>query len=101
VLKLLAMKQELIAALQRLERGLKPYYGQDPQHRRWASAEQRSVCARLAGECNAMLEEIMQLEKNGAEKMTARRDEVAEQLQHVHVAAHVRSAYEAQRSTQA
>jgi hypothetical protein len=101
VLKLLAFKQELISSLQDIERQLKPYYGQDPERRNWKTADQRAACARLVSECNAMLEEIVHLEKNGAEKMTARRDQVAEQLHHVHAAAHVRSAYEAQRGSHA
>ncbi len=97
VLKLLAVKQELITALQEIEHRLKPHYGQDPDQRTWSSVEYRAECARLATDCNAMLAEIVQLEKLGAEKMTARRNEVAEQLQQVHVANHVRNAYEAQR----
>jgi hypothetical protein len=57
----------------------------------------RATCAQQAAECNTLLEEIVQLEKHGADMMTARRNEVAEQLQQAHAAAHVRSAYQAQR----
>jgi hypothetical protein len=39
----------------------------------------------------------VQLEKHGAEMMAARRNEVAEQLEQAHAAAHVRTAYQAQR----
>jgi hypothetical protein len=47
-----------------------------------------------------LLEEIVALEKMGAEKMNVRKSEVAEQLQQAHAAAHVRNAYQAQqRST--
>ena len=100
LLKLLAVKQQLISALQLLERELAPYYAEDPERREWPSPDERTRCAKQAGECNAMLEEIVQIEKLGAEKLMARRNEVAEQLQQVHAAAHVRSAYEAQRKNQ-
>lgn len=101
LLKLLAGKQQLIANLQQLERTLKPYYGQNPDARVWSSPANRAQCAQLVAECNAMLEEIVNLEKQGAEQMTARKNEVAEQLQQVHAAAHVRNAYQAQRRSHA
>ena len=55
----------------------------------------------MATECNALLEEIVSLEKRGAEQMDARKNEVAEQLQQVHAASHVRNAYQAQRRSHA
>jgi len=97
LLKLLAAKQHLIVALQTLERELKPYYAENPDHRVWRSPADRTQCAQLASECNTMLEEIVAIEKQGAEQMDARKNEVAEQLQQAHAASHVRSAYQAQR----
>jgi hypothetical protein len=97
LLKLLAAKQHQISALHGLERELTPYYAEDPESRSWRSPQERAQCARQAAECNVLLEEIVQLEKLGAERMTTRRNEVAEQLQQVHAASHIRSAYEAQR----
>jgi hypothetical protein len=101
LLKLLAVKQRLIAAIQALERDLAPYYEEDPEQRSWPTADSRQRCAQQAAECNALLQEIVRLEKASAEAMTVRRNEVAEQLHQVHAAAHVRSAYEAQRHTRA
>ena len=97
LLKLLAGKQQLIAALQTLEGGLKPFYAQNPDTRVWRSPAERAQIAQMAAECNTLLEEIVSLEKRGAEQMDARKNEVAEQLQQVHAAAHVRNAYQAQR----
>jgi flagellar biosynthesis/type III secretory pathway chaperone len=97
LLTLLAAKQQLIGSLQALEQELAAYFRQDPGHRVWPSPQARSNCAQLAEACNELLEEIVRLEKLGAEKMTARRNEVAEQLQQVHTAAHVRTAYETHR----
>ena len=101
LLKLLAGKQHLIAALQELERSLKPYYAENPETRVWRTPADRTQCAAMATECNALLEEIVSLEKRGAEQMDARKNEVAEQLQQVHAAAHVRNAYQAQRRSHA
>ncbi len=95
LLALLGTKQQLIAGLQTLEQDLTPYYAEDADRRTWASPEHRAECARQAAECNVLLEEIVGLEKLGAEKMTVRRNEVAEQLQQAHAATQVRSAYEA------
>jgi hypothetical protein len=101
LLKLLSTKQQLISALQALEHELKPYYGQEPDRRAWQSADERASCAQQAAECNALLEEVVRLEKRSADRLTARRNEVAQQLQQVHAASHVRSAYEAQRRNHA
>ncbi len=101
LLKVLAAKQHLITRLQDLERELKPYYGVDPEKRAWRSPEERARCAKQASDCNVLLEEIVRLEKLGAEKMNDRKNEVAQQLQQVHAAAHVRSAYQAQQRSHA
>jgi hypothetical protein len=96
LLKLLAAKQHLITHLQELERELKPFYSGDPEKRVWRSPDDRARCAKQASDCNALLEEIVRLEKLGAEKMDERKNEVAQQLQQVHAATHVRNAYQAQ-----
>jgi FlgN protein len=97
LLKLLAVKQQVIASLQDLERELAPYYEESPERRSWRSPDERVRCAEQASECNQLLREIVGMEKSSAEKMATRRNEVAEQLQHVHAATQVRNAYEAQR----
>jgi hypothetical protein len=101
LLTLLAAKQHLISVLQGLERELAPYMSEDPRARIWRTPEDRARCARQAAECNLLLEEIVQLEKAGADQMTARRNEMADQLERFHAATHVRSAYEAQRRNSA
>jgi hypothetical protein len=97
LLKLLGVKQHVIAGLQELELGLKPYYAENPDARVWRTAADRAQCAKLANECNALLEEVVRLERSGAEQMDARRNDVAAQLNQAHAANHVRSAYSAQR----
>jgi hypothetical protein len=97
LLALLGAKQRLIAGLQTLEQELTLYYAEDPDHRVWPSPQHRAECARQAAECNALLEEVVAMEKLGAQEMIVRRNEVAEQLQQAHAATAVRSAYEANR----
>lgn len=94
LLKLLAGKQQLISGLQEIERLLKPYYGQDPDKRTWPSPSERTECARLVDECNRLLEEVVALERQGAEQLDVRRTEVAAQLNQIHSATHVRNAYQ-------
>jgi hypothetical protein len=101
LLTLLATKQQLISALQEIERELMGYYEDDPDQRVWKSPQDRAACAERVAVCNALLEEIVHLEKDGAEMMAARRNEVAQQLEQAHSASHVRSAYEAHRHNQA
>src|SRR5262249_42456248 len=93
----LGTKQHLIVGLQEFERELKPYYAENPEARIWRSPAERLHCAKLANECNSMLEEVVALERSGAEQMSARKTEVADQLHHAHAAAHVRNAYSSQR----
>jgi hypothetical protein len=97
LLKLLAAKQALISALQAVERDLAPYSTEDPEKRAWKSQDERDRCAQQAAECNAMLREIVNLEKLGVDQMTVHRNHVAEQLQQVHAGLDVRNAYQAQR----
>lgn len=101
LLTLLGGKQQLIAGLQALEVQLKPFYAQNPETRTWRSPADRAQCAQLANECNTLLEEVVGLEKSSAEKMNARKSEVAEQLNQAHAASQVRSAYQAQRRAHA
>jgi hypothetical protein len=97
LLSLLSAKQVQIEQLQKIERDLSPYYAEDPEKRVWPSADARARCAAQAAECNALLQEIVGLEKLGVDQMTSHRNQLADQLQQLHAAADVRQAYEAQR----
>ncbi len=97
LLELLAGKQKMIALLQQLERELAPFHAEDPDRRDWASPAAREECAQLAAECNHLLAEVVELERQSAELLTARRNDVAAQLRQVHTASQARNAYQAQR----
>ena len=97
LLELLAGKQKMIALLQQLERELAPFHVDDPDSRDWPTTAAREQCAQLAGDCNRLLAEVVELERQSAERMTVRRNDVAAQLRQAHTASQARSAYQAQR----
>ena len=97
LLQLLATKQNMITLLQQVECELAPFHGEDPDERRWPAADARARCAQQAAECNRLLEEIVGLERQSADRMTARRNDVAAQLKQVYAAGQARDAYKAQR----
>jgi len=93
LLKILAAKQQVLSALQNVERQLDPFRDQDPQKRRWRSAEDRQRCARLVQRCEVILSDIIRREKLGEAQLTKRRDETATLLQGMHHASRTRGAY--------
>lgn len=96
LLRLLSVKNQLIAALQTIEQQLAPFHVQDPESRIWSSPTARERCAQQAAECQTLLEQIMQMERDSEQKMTERRDQVASQLQAVQSAGAARRAYQSQ-----
>lgn len=95
LLRLLSVKNQLIAALQTIEQQLAPFHAQEPDQRIWSSTAAREQCAKQVAECQALLEEIMQMERDNEQKMTERRDRVASQLQAVQSSGIARRAYQA------
>jgi hypothetical protein len=96
LLRLLSVKNQLIVALQAIEQQLGPFHDQDPEARVWPNSAARERCARQATECQTLLKEIMQMERDNEQKMTERRDQVASQLQAAQSATTARRAYQAQ-----
>lgn len=99
LLKLLAAKQHLISNLQAVETELVPFRDQDPENRTWSSPAARDECALQAEQCNELLNEVVYLEKQSEDKMIARRNEVADQLQQVYSASQARGAYAANQTS--
>jgi hypothetical protein len=97
LLRLVAAKQQLIVALQALEKQLAPFHGQDPDRREWASPEARAQCAADGEACRQLIREVMAMEQDGERQMTTRRDDVANQLRSVASGGRVREAYQANR----
>jgi hypothetical protein len=96
VLDILAAKQRVLAGLQRAERAMAPFRGQDPDRRQWRSPELRQACAARLDQCARLLEEILEQEKRAETELVRRRDEAATRLRGVQTAGEARGAYVAQ-----
>jgi hypothetical protein len=96
LLRLFGGKQQLIAALQAIEAQLAPYHADDPAARQWASVAARDACAADADACRQLIQEVMAMELAGEQQMTARRNDVAQQLRSMTAGSRVREAYQAQ-----
>jgi hypothetical protein len=79
--------------LQRIERELDPFRGQNPDQRRWRSAERRRQCAAGVSACEALLERIVAQEKQSEAELARRRDEAATRLQRTYSAGEARASY--------
>jgi hypothetical protein len=93
LVKLLAAKQTVLAQLQIVERQLDPFRNEDPERRAWSSAAERAACQSQAERCNALLAEVIELERQGEAAMLRRRDATALALVSAQTAADARSAY--------
>lgn len=98
LLRLLSAKQQLVDALRQLEGSLAPFREQSPETRVWSSPQRRAEAAREANDCARLLAEVMALEEQQEAVMRSRRDEVGQQLRHVHSAAGAAGAYRAHHS---
>jgi flagellar biosynthesis/type III secretory pathway chaperone len=97
LMRLLSAKQQLIVALQGLEKQLTPYHDEHPESRRWSSPEERMRCAADADHCRRLIADVMAMEQAGERQLTLRRDETAVQLRNVGAAGRVREAYQSQK----
>jgi flagellar biosynthesis/type III secretory pathway chaperone len=95
LLGLLAAKQTLLDKLNTLERQLDPFRRQDPESRDWRSADERRRCSRVAGRCQSLMGEILELERHAEMELRRRRDRTAERLKAVSNGAAARAAYAA------
>ena len=93
LLALLAAKQQQVDMLQNIDRQLDPFRREDPDQRIWRSAADRDRCRRVAEKCEALLKEIVVVEKQSEADLVVRRDQTATKLQAAHSANEACSAY--------
>ena len=93
MLQLLASKQQLITDLQCVEHELRPHHKESPAQRQWRSENERDACRRRAYECNTLLNEIIHLENQSGDRMTARHNEAHIQSKHGYTSAQAHTAY--------
>jgi anti-sigma factor ChrR (cupin superfamily) len=82
-----------LSELQALDRDLAPYQQQTPQSRQWSSPAERTRCQQQAARCEAVLREILLIEKQAEEQMTQQRDAVAQRLATFNQSAQAARAY--------
>lgn len=93
LLAILGAKQTLLNELHALDRKIDPFRAEDPDQRQWRSHADRLRCRQASERCEALLQEVMLIEKQCESSLCQRRDEVAHRLQEFHHAAHSHSAY--------
>ncbi|MHB8955770.1 MAG: hypothetical protein ACYC4U_22555 [Pirellulaceae bacterium] len=93
LLSVLSAKQTLLAELQKVQQRLEPFRKQDPDSRRWRTPQDRHRCRTLVERCEALLGEIMLIEKQSESEMTQRRDAALSRLQKSHSSAEATRAY--------
>jgi hypothetical protein len=95
LLDVLSVKQKPLSDIQRIEKALDPYRGQDPEQRSWRSPQDRAACAGLVQQCEILLKEIVVQEKQCEEIMVRKRDAAASRLQQFRSAGRAQGAYAA------
>lgn len=93
LMELLAAKQTLLDKMQELQTELAPYRDEDPDSRVWHSARRREQTQHVAGRCESILAEIMQIERQCEQTLVTRRTQVAADLKAVDLAERARDAY--------
>jgi hypothetical protein len=93
LLHVLALKQQLIAALEKTERELDPFRDQTAEERRWRTPAERARCAKLLDDCETLLAENLRQERQSEAVLRRRRDETASRLEVSHTAGQARHAY--------
>lgn len=97
LLRVLTAKQQLIAALRAVERGLDEFRHEDPEQRVWSSTAHRAACAADTTACRDLLAAVIELEKRHEQTIEQRRDGLADQLRRVQGAHDAAAAYQPHR----
>jgi hypothetical protein len=97
LIEVLTGKHRLIGLLQGIDQQLTPYRGQRPEERTWRSEEDRALCGARIAHCEAMLADILRLERLAEERLTAQRDATAARIDSAWQATTARGAYDVTR----
>ena len=79
---------------------LAPFRNEDPECRRWRSAEMRARCARTAAECKDLLDAVVRQEQVNEQEMLQKRQAVADRLWRGRARAGARPSHPRQRMQQ-
>jgi len=95
LLSLLATKQAVLRQLETLHRELVPFHAEDPEARLWRSPQARADCQRLAEECQTLLAQVLELERQSETSLAAQQTATAEALGRLTSLADAQAAYAA------
>lgn len=93
LMSLLAQKQILLNQMKRVEVALEPYRQDDPECRAWPTAEARRRCQLIADRANALLTQLLTLEKQAEGQLVQSRDATAREVAAATSAFAARQAY--------
>lgn len=95
LLSLLATKQAVIRQLETLHRELAPFHADDPEARLWRSPQARAECQRQAEECQALLAQVLELERQAEAALATQQATTAQALGRLTSLADAQAAYAA------
>lgn len=93
LLSVLSAKQTLLVELQKIQTRLKPFEQQDPATRTWRSPARRDHCRQVSESCEALLSEIMLVERQSEMELKQHRDAAARRLESSHSSSQATRAY--------
>lgn len=93
LLTMLSRKQWLLDELAAVHEQIRPFQDQDPESRTWSEPNKRKECQEIADQGQALLAELLEMERLSIEAMNQRRLTVSRELQLHTDSMTVRSAY--------
>jgi|688.fasta_scaffold00697_39 flagellar biosynthesis/type III secretory pathway chaperone len=100
LLAILNHKQCVFDQLEELRRELEPLMSVDPDQRVWSSEARRGECRRLVDKCGERMAKILTMEEESIDRLSERRQLVAEQLGSMAISSSIDAAYSSQRGTE-
>jgi len=93
LMRVLSAKQTLMTELQKVQRALTPFHQDNPDERKWRSSEARRQCRDMVEQCETLLAQLMNLERQCEAELRERRDATEAQLHESHDSATATRAY--------
>jgi len=95
LMPVLTAKQNLLEALNIIERQIDPFRAEDPEARQWRKPEDRVACREVSENCARLHAAVVALEQEGNREMAVGREQIAARLDDAHNGARARAAYSA------
>ncbi len=93
LLQLLARKQKVFEAFEKLERDLDPFRNIAPRDRTWESEQERLDCDTAVRKCKELLAAILELDGQSEAELARQKDETERQIRKMDTSGKAASAY--------